>query len=56
MVDQQKCVQKETVYSAAVVNDQNYVSPSLPISFFHVSMTLFGQKRYRDGDTYDHSL
>ena len=23
---------------------------------FYVSMTLLGQKRYRDGDTYDHSL
>ena len=34
MVNQQKGVQQET---AVVVN----VSPSLPISFFHVSMTPF---------------
>ena len=39
MVNQQKVVQQETAYSAVVVND---VSPSLPISFFHVSMTPFG--------------
>ena len=37
MVNQQKVVQQETAYSAVVVN----VSPSLPISFFHVSMTPF---------------
>ena len=40
MVNQQKVVQQETAYSAVVVN----VSPSLPISFFHVSMTPFGSK------------
>ena len=45
MVNQQKGVQQETAYSAVVVN----VSPSMPISFYM-------QKRYRDGDTYDHSL
>ena len=49
MVNQQKVVQQETAYSAVV-------APSLPISFFHVSMTPFESKRYRDGDTYDHSL
>ena len=51
MVNQQKGVQQDTAYNAVVVN----VSPSLPISFF---MTLLGQKRYKDGDTYiyDHSL
>ena len=48
MVNQQKVVQQETAYSAVVVN----VSPSLPISFFHVSMTPFESKRYRDGDTF----
>ena len=37
MVNQQKGVPQET---AVVVN----VSPSLPISFFHVSMTPFGSK------------
>ena len=43
--------------SAVVVNDHNYVSLSLPISFLNVSMTLLGQKRYRHRDTYyDHSL
>ena len=36
-------VQQETAYSAVVVNDHN-ISPSLPISFFHVCMTLFGSK------------
>ena len=41
MVNQQKVVQQETAYSAVVVN---YVSLSLPISFFHVSMTPFGSK------------
>ena len=40
MVNQQKVVQQETAYSAVVVN----VSPSLPISFFNVSMTPFGSK------------
>ena len=42
MVNQQKVVQQETAYSAVVVND--HVSPSLPISFFHVFMTPFGSK------------
>ena len=50
MVHQQKCVQQETAYSAVVVN----VSPSLPIKFFHVSMTPFWVKNYIG--TYDHSL
>ena len=54
MVNQQKGMQQETAYSAVVVND--HVSPSMPIAFFHVYMTPFGSKRYRDGDTYDHSL
>ena len=55
MVNQQKQVQQETAYSTVVVNDHNYyASLSLPISFFHVSMTSFGSK---NGDTYyDHSL
>ena len=39
MVNQQR-VEQETAYSAVVVN----VSPSVPISFFHVSMTPFGSK------------
>ena len=43
MVNQQKGVQQETAYSAVVVNDHN-VSPSMPISFFHVYMTPFGSK------------
>ena len=55
-INQRKVVQQETAYSAVVVK----VSPSLPISTFHVYMTpfrpLLGQKQYRDGDTYDHSL
>ena len=37
---------RKVQYSAVVV-----VSPSLPISFFQVSMTLLGQKRYGDEDT-----
>ena len=41
MVNQQKGVQQETAYSAVVVN----VSPSLPISFCHVSITPFGTKK-----------
>ena len=49
MVNQQKGVQQETAYSAVVVNDHMYPRPCL----YHVSMTLLGQKRYRDGD---HSL
>ena len=53
MANQQKGVQQDTAYSAIIVVN---VSPSLPISFFNVSMTLLSQKRYRDGDTYDHSL
>ena len=51
MVNHQKAVQQETAYSAVVVNAHNYVSPSLPISLFHVSVTTFGSKKYRDGDT-----
>ena len=37
--------------SAVVVNDHMYPHPCL----YHVSMTPLGKKRYRDGDTYDHS-
>ena len=37
MVNQQKGVQQDTAYSTVV-------SPSLPISFCHVSMTPFGSK------------
>ena len=33
MANQQKGVQQDAGYSAVVVNDHNYVSPSLPISF-----------------------
>ena len=44
MANQLKVVQQDTAYSAVVVNDHNNVSPSLPISFFHVSMTPFGSK------------
>ena len=44
MVNQQKEVQQETAYSAVVVNDHYYVFPSLPISSFHVSMTLLVKK------------
>ena len=50
MVNQQKGVQQDTAYSAVVVNDL-YPRPCL----YHF-MTLLGKKRYRDGDTYDHSL
>ena len=53
MANQQKGVQQDTAYSAVVVNDHMYPRPCL----YHFSnMTLLGQKRYRDGDTYDHSL
>ena len=34
MVNQQKGVQQETAYSAVVVNDDMYVSPSLYCLFF----------------------
>ena len=44
MVNKQKGVQQETAYSAVVVNDYIMYPPSLPISFFHVSMTPFGSK------------
>ena len=55
MANQQKGVQQDTAYSAVVVNDHMYPRPCL--YHFNVSnMTLLGQKRYRDGDTYDHSL
>ena len=40
----QKRVQQETANSAVVVNDHIYVSQSLPISFFQVSMTPFWVK------------
>ena len=49
MVNQQKGVQQDTAYSAVI-------SPSLPISFFHVSMTHFGPKTIYIGTgirTYD---
>ena len=52
MANQQKGVQQDTAYSAVVVNDHMYPCPCL----YHFNMTLLGQKRYRDGDTYDHSL
>ena len=52
MVNQQKGVQQNTAYSAVVVNDHMYPRPCL----YHSNMTLWGQKRYRDGDTYDPSL
>ena len=52
MVNQQKGVQQDTAYSAVVVNDHMYPRPCL----YHFNVTLLGQKRYRDGDTYDHSL
>ena len=52
MINQQKGVQQETAYSAVVVNDHMYPRPCLYLS----NITLLGQKRYRDGDTYDHSL
>ena len=47
--------EQETAYSAVVVNNHMY-PPSIPISFFHVSMTPFGSKTIKGGDTYDHSL
>ena len=50
MANQQKGVQQDTAYSAVVVNDHMYISPSMPISFSNI--TLLGQKRYRDGDIY----
>ena len=52
MANQQKGVQQDTAYSAVVVNDHMYPRPCLYVS----NMTLLGQKQYRDGDTYDHSL
>ena len=56
MANQQKGVQQDTAYSAIiVVNDHMYARPSL-YNFLMFFMTLLGQKRYRDGDTYDHSL
>ena len=48
MVNQQKGVQQDTAYSAVVVNDHMYPRPCL----YH----FFMLQRYRDGDTYDHSL
>ena len=51
MVNQQKGVQQDTAYSAVVV-----CIPVHAYIIFNVSMTLVGQKRYRDGDIYDHSL
>ena len=56
MAIQQKGVQQDTAYSAVVVNDHIYVSPSLPISFVHVSMTHFWVKNDIGTGTYDHSL
>ena len=52
MVNQQKGVQQEAAYSAVVLNDHMYPRPCL----YHFFMFLLGQKRYRDGDTYDHSI
>ena len=46
MVNQQKGVQQDTAYSAVVVNDHMYPRPCLS------NMTLLGQKRYRDRDTF----
>ena len=54
MVNQQKGVQQETTYSAVVVNEHMYPRPCL--YHFFMLLPLLGQKRYRDGDTYDHSL
>ena len=49
MANQQKGVQQDTAYSAVVVNDHMYPRPCL----YHSNiMTLLGQKRYRDGDTF----
>ena len=49
-------VQQETAYSAVVVNDHiMYPHPCL-YHFFMFLCPLLGQKRYRDRDTYDHSL
>ena len=47
MVNQQKGVQQDTAYSAVVVNG----IPVHAYIIFNVSMTLLGQKQYRDGDT-----
>ena len=44
MVNHQKGVQQETAYSAVVVNVIICIPVSIPISFFHVSMTPFGLK------------
>ena len=55
MVNQQKQVHQETAYSAVVVNDHMYPRPCL-YHFLNVSIAPLGQKQYRDGDTYDHSL
>ena len=53
MANHQKGVQQDTAYSAVVVNDHiMYPRPCL----YPSNMTLLGQKQYRDGDTYDHSL
>ena len=55
MVNQQKGVQQETAYSAVVVNDYMYPRTCL-YHYFMFKRPLLGQNRYRDGDTYDHSL
>ena len=49
MANQQKGVQQDT--AIIVVNDHMYPRPCL-YHFKNVSMTLLGQKRYRDGDTF----
>ena len=51
MVNQQKGVQQDTTYSVVVVNDHMYPRPCL----HHFNMTLLGQKRNRDGDTYHYN-
>ena len=51
MVNQQKGVQQETAYSAVVVN-----GIPVPAYIIFSCLPLLGQKRYKDGGTYDHSL
>ena len=53
MVNQQKGVQQDTDYSAVVVNDHNYASPSLyPKRVIETWKTYIGRDRY----TYYHTL
>ena len=44
MINQQKVVQQETAYSA------------VPVPAYIIFSCFYESKRYRDGDTYDHSL